>query len=128
MTEERNKNTEVLGKYLRQLFEEFFSDAAWYEKSFNRNKIEVFDFLEKISVMKCSGYDENFYNHCILKLDIYKIPEYNKKCKRLIKNIKEKDRYIIFDIKNFYDEIFPQLVRWDLDVTSYVIQKLIKNE
>lgn len=125
--EQKDKNVEILGKYLGQMFEEFFSNSIWYEKSFNRNRDEVEKFLETITVVKCSGYDDNFRHHCLLRLDLYKIPEYNKAYKKIIKNIKKEKRFCIFDANFFFTETLGGLVSWDLDVTTYLIQHLIKN-
>ncbi len=128
MKKEKDKNAEILGGYLSDLFGEYFSDNAWFEKSYNRNESEVLKFLKKITVMQCSGYDDNFYCHCLLRLDLYKIAEYNPAYKKRIKSIKKENRYHIFDAKWFFQETLRDLVLWDLDVTEYLIQKLIKNE
>ena len=121
-----NDNAEELGGYLAQLFGEFFSNNAWYEKSYNRNQAEVLVLLEKLTVMQCSGYEDNsFIPQCLLKLDLYKLPEYNPVYKKTIKSIKKNDRYYIFDAKWFFQETLKDLVAWDLDVSAYLIQRLV---
>jgi len=121
-----NDNAEVLAGYLGELIGGFFSDNAWYEKSYNRNQTEVLILLEKLTVMQCSGYEDNsFIPQCLLKLDLYKLPEYNPVYKKTIKSIKKKDRYYIFNAKWFFHETLKDLVLWDLDVSAYLIQKLV---
>lgn len=123
----KDDNVKELGNYMFQLLAGYFNSVAWYEKSYNRNHSEVLVMLEKLTVMECSGYDNNFNNHLMLKLDLYKLGEYNPGYKKLVKSLKNsKRRYYIFNAKWFFQETFRDLVAWDLDVSADLAQRLIK--
>lgn len=116
--------TKDFGECLKSVLTEAFNDSAWYEVNYKRNESEVKNFLEMMTVMSCCGYNENFYPQALLKLDLYKLKEYNPIYKKAVSKLK--NRYCIFDVKYFFGETLGGLVAWDLDVTSYLIKELIK--
>jgi len=124
----KNPNTDInyLGETFGKLLSEHFQSVEWVQKSYDRNKDEVLVLLEKLTVMKCSGYDNSFSSQLILKLDLYKISEYNPGYKKIIKSFNNENRYYIFNAKFFFQETLRDLNLWDLDVPAYLIQEFIK--
>ena len=123
----KDENAEQFGKYLFTLLANYFNSISWYEKSYDRNKVEVLVMLEKLTVMTCSGYDDRFNNQLMLKLDLYKLGEYNPGYKKLVKHLRRSERrYYVFNAKWFFQETLRDLVKWDLDVPAYLAQALIE--
>jgi hypothetical protein len=113
-------------KIFSKLLTDHFIDCKWYEVSYNRNQSEMIKFLETIGVMRCHGYDDNFREISLIRLDLYKLPNFNQAYLDKIKLIK--NRFYLFDIISFFrpDGLLSDLVKYDIDVTSYIINLLIE--
>lgn len=125
--EVKDENTKVLGGYLVKLFGDFFQGQIWFEERYKSNKLEILNLLDKITVMTCSGYSEDFRKQLILRLDLHKLAEYNPVYKKIVKSITEEKRYVLLDGVYFFKETLRDLVSLDLDATAYVIDEMIKN-
>ena len=120
----KNKATEAFGSVLVTLFHEHFSDNGWFEVSYERNKDEMLDLLKTLTIMNCSGYDEVFTHHIVLRLDLHKLTEIHPGYKETVDKLK--NRYCLFNAQWFFQETLKDLVMWDMDVPAYIIQDLIK--
>lgn len=120
-----SKNAQEFGEMLVQVCNAAFANNLWLEKAYERNKSEFYKFLETVSIMNCSGYDEKFIEQCIVRIDLHKIVDFNSLYKKELKKLK--NRYCLFDVKHYIrNEVLLDLSKWDVDTTNYLIQHLIK--
>lgn len=123
----KNKSDKIVqdfGEVLGKLLSGYFGDSAWYEKSLERNKTSVISLLESITVMTCTGMNENWTESCLLRLDLHLLPNHHPGYAEKIKDLK--NRFCIVNAKSLRTDYLPGITQWDIDAEVDLAHRLIE--
>lgn len=122
MIKDKSDTLHGLGKLLNEC------GIQWrvFQEYLDGEKSKLISLFEDITVMICTGYDEDF-NEGLIRVDLYKLKEhYNITDDKIWSTLKSKinTRFQVIDIVSLF-KIVPEIGKHGVDIEQYIIQKLI---